>query len=287
MELSVSLFVEAVVAIIPVGIVIMVKRDRCRDSCLGVRSTARGRKFDAGYRAYIYGSYEHVLGGSFPASVSALAPRKYYLLNLIRRCFPPAKNSVILEIGCGHGALIHFARQAGYRNIEGVDASLGQVNAARNLGIGEVRLMDAMAELETRDSGSVDAIVAIDLLEHHTKEEVWALACEVFRVLRKNGKWIIHVPNAESPFGMAVVYGDFTHEIAFTCASLNQLCRASGFSGIECHDDCPVVHGLASMVRFLAWKMIRGLMRMLLAIETGDAGRRRVLSRNLIAVAVK
>lgn len=107
------------------------------------------------------------------------------------------------------------------------------------------------------------------------------------RVLRVGGRWIIHTPNGESPFGGRVRYGDLTHENAFTRESLSQLCHVCGFSEIRCFEDAPVVHGVKSAVRYVAWKTLRGLLRLYLAAETGDGGRAAIFSQNLLAVAIK
>ncbi|PIP43376.1 MAG: methyltransferase, partial [Deltaproteobacteria bacterium CG23_combo_of_CG06-09_8_20_14_all_60_8] len=53
----------------------------------------------------------------------------------MRQHFPVDKGVAILDLGCGHGALIHVARELGYRNLRGVDGSPEQVAAARRLGI--------------------------------------------------------------------------------------------------------------------------------------------------------
>ena len=242
---------------------------------------------DEGYRAGIFNSYEHAIGGSYPKSISDLTPRKYHLLNLVRRYFPADKSASILEIGCGHGALIHFARELGYSNMVGIDASRGQVDCARTLGISGVNEGDAMKVLKKLGDESVDSVVALDVLEHCTKEEAWILAAEIERVLAKGGKWIIHTVNAESPFGMAVRYGDFSHESAYTSGSINQLCRANGFSKVVCEEDKIAVHGLVSAIRRIGWFTLRLFFRLLTAIENGDSGKSRIFTRNLLAVATK
>ena len=112
------------------------------------------------------------------------------------------------------------------------------------------------------------------------------LVDEVCRVLRPGGRWIIHTPNAESPFGMRVRYGDLTHELAFTRTSLAQL-LSSGFSQVSCYEDQPVPHGLKSAVRWALWKVFRTLLRLYVAAETGDSGRDAVFSQNLLCVAFK
>jgi len=220
-----------------------------------------------------------------PSSIDGLRPRLPYLRQLIRRHFPQDRGAVVLELGCGHGALLHALHQAGYTRLKGVDWAEEQVLAARNLGIAGVDQGDAMSALATTPSGSVDVIVTLDLIEHLTKGELVALVDEVHRALRPSGRWVIHVPNAEAPFGSLIRYGDFTHELAFTRVSLTQLLRASGFTRVRCYEDQPVPHGIRSLVRFLMWKIIRTGLLFYIAVETGAFDRRAVFSQSLLAVA--
>jgi SAM-dependent methyltransferase len=70
--------------------------------------------------------------------------------------------------------------------------------------------------LNERPAGSLDAVIAFDVLEHFGRDELIPLVDAVHRVLRPGGRWIIHVPNGESPFFGSIRYGDLTHELAFT-----------------------------------------------------------------------
>jgi len=138
-----------------------------------------------------------------------------------------------MELGCGHGALIHFAQQEGYHNIKGMDGSPEQVAAAEALAIQGVEQGDVMEALAWEPHASFDSIVSFDLIEHLDCNEILALVDEVYRVLKPEGRWIIHTPNAGSPFGMRMRYRDFTHEMAFTRTSMTQLLLSSGFSRVS------------------------------------------------------
>jgi SAM-dependent methyltransferase len=206
---------------------------------------------------------------------------------LIKRCFPDDRDVEILDVGCGHGALIHFARELGYKNLYGIDKSPEQVAAARRLGIEGVQIGDLRQTLANRAGSSLDAIVAYDVIEHFTREELLPIVDDVRRVLKPGGRWIIHVPNGESPFAGRVLYGDLTHELAFTRTSLTQLLLSSGFDNVECFEDAPVVHGAKSAVRWATWKAIRSLLRLYIAAETGDTRDESIFSQNLLAVTYK
>ena len=222
-----------------------------------------------------------------PATLEGLAPRLPYFGRVIERHFPADRSAQILELGCGHGALLYALQQAGYRNACGVDVSPEQVVAARALGIAGVNKGEVIETLHGLADASLDVVVAFDLIEHFTKSELIPLIDEVHRVLRPSGRWIIHVPNAEGPFGARVLFSDFTHEIAFTRTSLDQVLRASGFAQIACFEDRPVPHGPKSAVRAALWGLLRAVLLFYVAVETGALDRRAIFSQNLLAVAAK
>lgn len=240
------------------------------------------------YRQRIYAGYvtarDHPLA---PASLDGLAPRLPYFRQMIRRHFPSNRNVSILELGCGHGALLYALHQAGYSNAIGVDGSSEQVAAAQRLGVQGVSEGGVIEALHETPDASQDVVIAFDLIEHFTKPELIDLIDDVHRVLKPGGRWIIHVPNAESPFGSRMRYGDFTHEIAFTRLSLTQVLLSSGFTQVSCFEDRPVPHGLKSLVRAGLWAMIRASLLFFLAVETGVFDRNAVFSQNLLAVATR
>lgn len=240
------------------------------------------------YRTRIYANYVQAREKPLaPRALAGLVPRAPYLRKLIRTHFPADKDAVIIDLGCGHGALIHFARETGYHNVRGVDGSAEQVAAAERLGIEGVEEGDVAEALHNTSDASQDVVIAFDLIEHFTKAEVIPLVDEVFRVLKPGGRWIVHVPNAEGPFGARIRYSDFTHELAFTRTSLDQLLRASGFARVDCFEDRPVPHGLKSFVRAGLWNVIRVQLLFYTAVETGVFDRKAAFSQNLLAVAMK
>jgi SAM-dependent methyltransferase len=239
------------------------------------------------YRQRIYGDYVKAASAPLaPDSVAGLEGRRPVLARFIADHFPPNRDARILEVGCGHGVLLHFARDAGYTNMSGVDGSPAQVEAARKLGIGGIRQADLLAALAAEPEASFDAVVAYDVIEHLTKDELVDMTDAVRRVLKPGGRWLVHAPNGLSPFAGVMRYGDLTHEQAFTPESLTQLFLASGFRDASFHEDPPAVRGLKSAIRGLLWRVVRAVMRFALVVETGMP-EYRVLTMNLIAVAVK
>jgi cyclopropane fatty-acyl-phospholipid synthase-like methyltransferase len=240
------------------------------------------------YRDRIYQYYVHARQQSLtPESVKDFKPRAAYLNRLIHHHFPLDKNAAMLDLGCGHGALLYYARKAGYHNITGVDRSPQQVAEAKRFGIDGVREGDLQQLLESLPDEALDVVIAFDVIEHFTKDELLPFVDEVYRILRKDGKWILHTANGESPFSGRSRYMDFTHELVFTRESITQLLKASRFRNVFCQEDTPAVHGFKSAIRWVLWKFIRGTMRVYMAIETGAGERACIFSQNFLTVAVK
>lgn len=241
------------------------------------------------YRDKIYRRYSSDrLGRLAPETVEGFRPRAPYFRKLIREYFPAARSAAILEIGCGHGAFLYFMRQAGYVNATGIDDSPEQVQEARRLGIAEVQSADVAEHLKTIPAESLDVLVAFDVIEHFTKEELSGLADEFYRVLRPGGRLITHQPNAEGPFGSFMRHWDFTHETGFTRQSIAQLLLSSSFRKVSSYEDKPVVHGLKSLVRYLLWEfLLRQACRIARIVETGSCDADAIFTLNFLTVAEK
>ncbi len=213
------------------------------------------------------------------------APGHPYLAKVIRDHFPADRAVKILDLGCGEGGFLRALRQQGYTDLAGIDRSPEQVAEAARRGETSVRRGDALVEAGALPDASHDVIIAFDMIEHLKREELLVLADDVRRALRPGGRWMLHLPNAESPFFGRMRYGDVTHEQAFTRRSLRQILLATGFASVRCYEDAPVVHGVKSAARFAVWKMIRLGLKVYLAAETGETGPEPIFSQNLLAVA--
>jgi SAM-dependent methyltransferase len=239
------------------------------------------------YRERIYHHYIATREKGSPITLGSLRGQEPYLRRLIRDHFPADEGASILDLGCGHGALLHYCRLHGYTRAVGVDRSPQQVAKAHELGILGVQEGDVMATLKSLPDSCQDVVIAFDVIEHFSKEELLPLIDEVHRVLRPRGRWIIHVPNGESPFHGRIRYGDFTHENIFTRTSLTQVLSASGFDEVRTYEDRPVIHGVRSFVRRLLWGCFRAVLLVYLAAETGAFDRANILSQNFLAVATR
>ncbi len=202
----------------------------------------------------------------------------------VRPWLPAPAAGPILDIGCGQGALVRLMLADGYR-ATGIDISPEQVAIARGDGLREVGQGDYYDLLAARPAGFA-AVIATDLLEHLTKDEVLRTFDRVLEALLPGGVFLARVPNAVSPFGGHLRYGDFTHESSFTARSVRQLAMAASFREVTVRACPPVAHGLRSGIRVAAWKPVSGLLKLALAAETGQL-RGHVVTQNLTFAALK
>jgi len=242
----------------------------------------------AAYRARFYKGYARLQQRTHVEQIRRdLTLRAPYLRRLVKQFFPPDRESDIVDLGCGCGALVLFLQQAGYRNVQGVETSPDQVEFARQLGVSSVVSGDLVPFLRNSAAEVFDVVVAFDVIEHFYKDEVLEIMDQAYRVLRPGGRLIVHVPNAEGIFGSRIFWSDFTHEMAFTREGLRQLTCACGFSSVEFGEGLPVVHGVKSLIRRVLWAGLRSIFRLAYMAETGDSGAGLILTQNLLAVAIK
>lgn len=238
------------------------------------------------YRQKLYKHYSsNRINKLSPDTVEGFKPREPFFKKIIKDHFPDDKNVRVLEIGCGHGVFQYYIAQAGYDNSIGIDGSEEQVKEAHRLGIKNVKLSNVADYLKTVEDNSIDLLIAFDVIEHFTKEELSYLVDEFNRVLKQSGQIITHQPNGEGPFGNCIRYGDFTHENAFTRKSIAQLFLSSGFEKVKSYEDKPIPHGLKSAIRYMLWEyVIRNVYRFLVVVETGVCDKNAIFSQNFLTI---
>lgn len=206
---------------------------------------------------------------------------------IISKFFPFDKNADILDLGCGYGVIEYFASKRGYINIKGIDISVQQVELSRELGISGIECGELFDIIQLNKDSSLDLVISLDVIEHLSKEELIKLADNVFRVLKPGGGWLIHVPNANSPFFGEIRYGDYTHEQAFTTQSIKQLLISCGFKNFVFEESGPRIHSLKSFIRVIFWNFFRLLLIIFNAAETGHFNKRAILTRNMYTISYK
>lgn len=192
----------------------------------------------------------------------------YYL----RGWLPKDKGAVIVDLACGGGKLLWFLKEHGYHHLQGVDISHEQVQLARQV-IPQVEEADALNFL-AGEKNCFDLIMGLDIIEHFQKDEVLQFLDGCHGALKPGGRLILQTPNAESPWGSVIRYGDFTHEVCFTPNSLKRLMYMCGFRDVIIREQGPVPWGysMKSSARFTMWQVIRFCLKMWNVAETGNSG---------------
>jgi cyclopropane fatty-acyl-phospholipid synthase-like methyltransferase len=240
------------------------------------------------YKQKLYSSYITYVSSSTIENIkSDLNSRKPYIEKLIKDLIPYNKDVSILDIGCGHGAFLYFLKEKGYKNLKGLDISHEQVSMAHELGLNNVSHSNLLEDLPKLPEKSYDVIIAFDIIEHFTKDEIFKILESSCKILKSGGKLILHIPNGEAIFSGRIFHGDFTHEACFTRSSLKQILTSCNFSNISFYEDKPIVHGVKSLIRSIIWFISRNIFRLIYMAETGNIGEDLVLSSNILCVCQK
>lgn len=182
--------------------------------------------------------------------LTALQKRVYELQ--LERLQIPYKKINALEIGYGNGSFIIFLRNND-SNVEGVEIQEPLLNAARENGI------SVQASIDSVQNGPYDLIVAFDVLEHLTIEQLKALFLKCRTLLKENGAMLFRFPNADSFAGLGSQNGDYTHITAIGQTKLQQLVEPFGlkiarFESEIVYPKKLVVHAIRSCFRYLLMK---------------------------------
>lgn len=194
-----------------------------------------------------------------------------------------APDAPILELGCGPGNMLEFLKRCGYREVGGIDVSAEQVDLARTRGL-NADVADVFELLERRSSRYA-ALLAIDFVEHFSREELMRLLPLLHDALEDGGRLILQTPNGAGLMPRSIIYGDLTHMTILTPESLGQLLRLHGFDHIEVHETGPVPKNLVGRIRGWVWRLLRAGANAIHAVETGK--RQAVWTENMICVARK
>ncbi len=238
-----------------------------------------------GYRKRIYDQYATVCKGE-RSEFDEIGAGRYAeaFSRYLRGWLPEQRNEKILDLACGSGKTLFLLKEKGYTSISGVDISAEQVALARQV-TSDVSEGDVLGFLEKRDA-NYGLIIAQDIVEHLTKDELFDLLDGCYRALMPGGRLILSSPNGESPMCGFRRYGDFTHEVCFTPPALGHVLVIVGFEQAASREIGPYCHGIMSGVRTVLWWMLRRVLMLWHLVEIGHTGSG-VCTRDFLISAVK
>ncbi|MGB0631660.1 MAG: class I SAM-dependent methyltransferase [Alphaproteobacteria bacterium] len=158
----------------------------------------------------------------------------------------------ILEIGYGHGHFLDWAKARGC-TVTGTEINPGLHDAAAARGhdvhLGTLDQVSLPADIR------YDAVVAFDVFEHLTVDELKSSLETLHRLLNDTGVVFARFPNGGSPFGLAFQSGDITHKTALNESAMEQLGDITGFDVGFCGNAARTVSGRkAKLLKRLAFK---------------------------------
>jgi len=192
-------------------------------------------------------------------------------------------DSHILEIGCGQGFFLEYLMGKGFRQVEGIDISEEQIALAtkRNL---NVKAGDVFGFFEDQNR-FFNCIVAFDLIEHFTKDEILLLVTEIFAHLKPGGIFLLQTLNGAGIFPGRAVYGDLTHVSILNAESLRQILTFAGFRNLCFSGTDPIAIRPRGYFRVMLWKMIKLFANGICWAETGKI--HAVWTQNIICAGKK
>jgi SAM-dependent methyltransferase len=209
---------------------------------------------------------------------------------MLAKLLPQHRDASILDIGCGMGFALLALRDLGYKNIEGIDTDLGQVDFCIKQGLNVNRVDDSSDFLRDK-SNKYDSVILLDVLEHVPIDCQLNFLKSINSALSENGAIICKVPNANSSLASRWRYNDWTHHCSFTEYSLDFLLSNAGFDEIQIQESEFITPSLSEPKMLAYWIFLqpfRAMRRMEMIAELGWNQAKSVpLSLNILATAVK
>ena len=179
----------------------------------------------------------------------------------------------VLDLGCGVGHLLQWLAAHAPATYDGLDLSLNSLRTAQRAGLRTLVVGDA-TRLPLGDA-SYDAVVC-NGAAHHLPDLPAALA-EIHRVLRPDGRLVLHEP-VDSAWSGAVRQtlfrrsryespADLEHKHAFTAAVVERALRNAGFTAVTTSAHDALAYPLSGMYMALPWSRSARMMGALVALE--------------------
>ncbi|MFK5979032.1 MAG: class I SAM-dependent methyltransferase [Rhizobiaceae bacterium] len=132
----------------------------------------------------------------------------------------------VLEIGFGSGSFLAWAKDAG-ASIKGTEINDRSLAEAKRFGV-ELLIAD-FENVASKHKECFDVIVAFDVFEHFTMDEIITRTKAAETMLRPGGYLVLRFPNGQSPLGLAPQNGDITHKEALSKEKIEQASLGTSF----------------------------------------------------------
>jgi len=151
---------------------------------------------------------------------------------------PQAKDTPVLDVGCGLGWWLSRLAASGYTDLTGVDADAEMARQAAAAAGSRARFAcaDGMEWLRGHPD-SYGLILMYDVLEHVAIADTVPFLESARRALQPGGVLVVRTPNMQALGGSYSRYIDLTHRCGFTEPSLRQAFHLAGFPELQFQPD--------------------------------------------------
>lgn len=158
-----------------------------------------------------------------------------YLRQEIAPLLPADREVKILEIGTGHGHLIHFLADERYSRIFGIDVNDPLLREVLKRNAHQVEAMEVADALDylPRHNKYFDCILMLDVIEHFSLNDARNVLRAAADALNDEGRLILRTPNMANLLGGYSRYMDLTHLHGYTEWSLIHLLEQCNLPGAQ------------------------------------------------------
>jgi ubiquinone/menaquinone biosynthesis C-methylase UbiE len=144
------------------------------------------------------------------------------------------KDSLILEVGCGEGKMSRWLSENGFK-IEAIDISKEAIDIAKKQN-SRVNYVCGNVFALKRENNYYNEVYSLHVMEHI--ENVEDSLKEIYRILKKEGKLVIRIPNSDSLeaklAGKKWFHWDEPyHKHHWTCSEFKNILLKAGFKKVE------------------------------------------------------
>jgi 2-polyprenyl-3-methyl-5-hydroxy-6-metoxy-1,4-benzoquinol methylase len=136
-----------------------------------------------------------------------------------------------VDLGAGRGEMVKIMNERGLEAY-GIDSNLSVVTDANRRGI-QVKHQEIDDFLGSTQTSSLDAITAIQVVEHVDSPVLEGWLQQIFKLLKPNGVFIAETPNPHAIDAFKAFWIDTTHQRVYYPESLLHMTQAAGFSKAE------------------------------------------------------
>lgn len=152
------------------------------------------------------------------------ADSAYYSAELKRAGISRCSHSLaVLEIGFGNGQFLTYAANQGWE-ICGTEINEALLAEAKRRNF----VVYGADFIESYQKSAFDLIVAFDVIEHISADQIREFFGGVTNILRSGGTFLARFPNADSPFGLEGQNGDPSHLNALGVGKIKYLAKQAG-----------------------------------------------------------